>query len=331
MLRIPWRQVLWGDNSCRWGAPGHKTMGVVLETTLTMSTIFALSLQYNNIQGCEIKTIMLWLSHPGLGWLYVFSSFPPSLPLQQRLPLTSKPLELNLRYLAQRIYGSREMYWMTLSWPWPKVTAVASISQNLLVCAIKWEPLIGSLQIMVITWLDFGKIMLETVILAHFPKKFWMCFFKVKHNFGHISGMVGLIDVKWKESASVGYWMFELTHDLDLGCFKVKFLNSSNPGIVGLIDVKCKGSELIWYWADSLTLLFDHTHELDLGVSRPESEIALSQEWGGRLTWNVKDVGHPFMTMILTCVTKVGWLDVHENSDRGDFRHWRAIDISSCD
>ena len=37
------------------------------------------------------------------------------------------------------------------------------------------------------------------------------------------------IDVKQKGSASVGYWVqyetltFDLTHDLDLGCFKVKF------------------------------------------------------------------------------------------------------------
>ena len=32
-----------------------------------------------------------------------------------------------------------------------------------------------------------------------------------------------------------------------------------------------------------------------------------------------KDVSHPFMTMILTCVTMVGWADVPD-SDRGDFR-----------
>ena len=55
-----------------------------------------------------------------------------------------------------------------------------------------------------------------------------------------------------------------------------------------------------------MTLPFDHTHDLDLGVSRSESEIALSQEWGGRLTMSEKDVSHPFMTMILTCVTMVG-------------------------
>ena len=72
-----------------------------------------------------------------------------------------------------------------------------------------------------------------------------MCFFfKVKHYFGHISGMVRLIDVKQKGSASVGYWTqyvtltFDLTHDLDLGCFKVKFRNSFFSGIFGLIKVK---------------------------------------------------------------------------------------------
>ena len=98
--------------------------------------------------------------------------------------------------------------------------------------------------------------------------------------------MVGPIDVKQKGSALVGYWVqymtFDLTHDRELGCFKVKFWNSSISGIVGLIDVKWKGSELIWYLADCMTLPFDHTHDLDLGVSRSEHEIALSQEWGGR-------------------------------------------------
>ena len=161
-----------------------------------------------------------------------------------------------------------------------------------------------------------------------------MCFFKVKHYFGHISGMVGPIDVKRKGSALVGYWVqyvtltFDLPHDLDLGCFKFKFRNSSICRIVGLIDVKWKGSELIWYWAICMTLPFDHTHDLDLGVSRSESEIALSQEWGRLLTMNEKNASHPFMTMILTCVTMVGWADVLD-SDLGDFRRRRAVDISS--
>ena len=63
-----------------------------------------------------------YLSHPSLGWLYVFNSFPPCPrpPPQKLFPLTSKPFELNLWYLAQRIYGSGEMYWMTFPWPWLK-------------------------------------------------------------------------------------------------------------------------------------------------------------------------------------------------------------------
>ena len=69
--------------------------------------------------------------HLGLGWLYVFSLLPrgpphpPRPPPQKLFPLTLKPFELNLWYLAQRIYGSGEMYWMTFLWLWPKVTAVA--------------------------------------------------------------------------------------------------------------------------------------------------------------------------------------------------------------
>ena len=65
-----------------------------------------------------------------------------------------------------------------------------------------------------------------------------MWFFKVKHSTGHISGMVGLIDVKWKGGEPVWYWVnyvtltFDLSHDLDLGLFKVKCQNSFISGIV---------------------------------------------------------------------------------------------------
>ena len=71
---------------------------------------------------------------------------PPRPRLQKLFPPTSKPFELNLWYSALTIYGSGEMYLITFPWPWPKVTAVALISKNLLVCVIKWEPLIESLQ-----------------------------------------------------------------------------------------------------------------------------------------------------------------------------------------
>ena len=199
-------------------------------------------------------SIAFSISHPSLVWLYVFSSFPqrpPRPPLQRLLPLTSKLFELNLRYLGQRIHRSGEMYWMTFPWSWPKVTAVASISKNLLVCTIKWKPIIRSLQNIVAIWpmvvtsLDF-----RAVLFWQFLKKnLDVFFFKVIHCFGHISGMVGPIDVKWKGNASVGYrvWYvtFDLTYDFDLGCFKGKFWNSCISGIVGLIDVKWKGSELM--------------------------------------------------------------------------------------
>ena len=77
-----------------------------------------------------------------------------------------------------------------------------------------------------------------------------------------------------------------------------------------------------------MTLPFDQTHDLDLGVSRSQARIALSQEWDGQFTRNEKYVGHSFMTMILTRVTMVGWAGV-PNSNRGDFRRQGAIDISS--
>ena len=88
--------------------------------------------------------------------------------------------------------------------------------------------------------------------------KFRMCFFKVKHNFGHISGMVGPIDVKQKGSASLdtGYnmrpWPLTLLMTLTMDVSRSNF---------DLIDVKWKGSKLIGYWSDYIymTLPFDHT------------------------------------------------------------------------
>ena len=84
--------------------------------------------------------------------------------------------------------------------------------------------------------------------------------------------MVCPVDVKQKGGALVmlvGYWMnyvtsaIDLTHDLDLGYFKLFFLNSYISGIVGLFDVKRKGSKSVRHWADYITFPFDHTHDLD--------------------------------------------------------------------
>ena len=48
-----------------------------------------------------------------------------------------------------------------------------------------------------------------------------------------------------------------------------------------LIDVKEKENKSIRYWVDGMVLPFDHTHDLDLVVSRSMFEIALFEEWGG--------------------------------------------------
>ena len=226
--------------------------------------------------------VCVFLSHPILVWLYVFSSFPPPRPRpppppQWLLLLTSKPFQLDLKYLGQRKYRPGKMYWMTFGWPWPKVTAVTLINKKLLVCKIMWKPLNQSLQdlvaiflplVMVITWLDFEGILSETLFLANFLRKFRMCFFKAKHSLGHISGMVGPNDVKRKGGASLGYWVnyvtltFDLIHDLDLWFFKVKFQNSCIWGIV--IWLKQKENKSVRYWVECMVLPFDHTHDLDL-------------------------------------------------------------------
>ena len=146
--------------------------------------------------------------------------------------------------------------------------------------------------------------------------------------------MVGPVDVKRKGSALVWYlvwyWTltFDLTHDLDLGCLRSYFEVAVSQEL--LVWLMWNEKEMSWYdtgltvWHCPLTTPMT----FDLVVSRSESEIAISQEWGGRLTWNKKDVSHQFMTMMLTSVTMVWWADVLD-SERGDFRRRRAIDISS--
>ena len=162
--------------------------------------------------------------------------------------------------------------------------------------------------------------------------KNFICVFSRSHTLWAIS-QEWLVRLMWNEKEvhrfNTGYnmWPWPLTSlmTLILDVSRSQFQNSCISGIVGLIDVKWKGSESIWYWADCMTLPLDHTHDLDLGVSRSESEIAISQESGGRSTWNEKDVSHQFMTMMLTSVTMVWLADAPDS----DFRRRRAVDISS--
>ena len=214
------------------------------------------------------------LSHPSLGWLYVFSSFPPPRPRPPPhwlLLLTSKPFEVDLRCLGQRKYSSGKMYWMTVTLTqghgcdidkqkFPclqdKVRITQPITTKLGSYIIAYIPLV-----MVITRIDFGGILSETLFLANFLRKLRMC--SRSNTIGHISGMVGPIDVKRKGGAWVGYWVnyvtltFDLTHDLDLWFFKVKFQNSCIWGIViWLMWNKKKANQLdtgLTVWSCPLT------------------------------------------------------------------------------
>ena len=91
--------------------------------------------------------------------------------------------------------------------------------------------------------------------------------------------MVGPIDVKQKGGASVGFWVnyvistFDLTHDFDLGFFKVKFRNSCISGIaIWLMWNEKKTNKVDTELTVCMALPFDHTHDLNLEVSRSEFE-----------------------------------------------------------
>ena len=97
-----------------------------------------------------------------------------------------------------------------------------------------------------------GNCFLFVCFLLNFLWKYRMCFFKVKYCFGHISAMVGLIDLKRKGGASVWFWVncvtstFDLTHDIELWFFKVNFQNSCISEIaIWLMWNKKKANKLL--------------------------------------------------------------------------------------
>ena len=53
----------------------------------------------------------------------------------------------------------------------------------------------------------------------------------------------------------------------------------------GSIDMEWKGCESIRCWTHYVIL----NYGLNLGLSRSNYEIAISQEWEGQLTWNEND------------------------------------------
>ena len=78
-----------------------------------------------------------------------------------------------------------------------------------------------------------------------------------------------------------------------------------------------------------MILPFDHTHDLGLEVSRSESGNSLISGMGQPIDMESKGCESSIHDHgIDLSVTMVGWADVPD-SDRGDFRRWRATDIPS--
>ena len=107
----------------------------------------------------------IWSNEP----YFFFSSFQPRPPLQRRFPLSSKPFELNLRYLKQRIYWSWSVHWMTFHdlelrpRLWHRLAKFAFLHDK-----VRTTHLIATnrkcfitLTTIIITWLDFGDALLQ--------------------------------------------------------------------------------------------------------------------------------------------------------------------------
>ena len=95
------------------------------------------------------------------------------------------------------------------------------------------------------------------------------------------------------------------------------------------ISTKNYSIAMKWIWisiehlASNVAISFDLGHDLDLGFSRSNFIIAVSQKWQGWLTLSVI---HNHDRDLL--VTKVR-CQVLTESDRGDLRFWCAVDLTS--
>ena len=186
---------------------------------------------------------------------------------------------------------------------------------------------------MLLIWLDYGGTLLET-FLPNFLWKFRMCFFQNQPLYW-IYLRNGWSD--WCETKRRCIsWILGKLCKLDLWphpwpwpwiFFKVKFQNSCISGIVIWLMWKKRKSISIRYW-DYMVLPFDHTHDLDLVVSRSKFEISLFEKWEGWLTWNEGMWVDHSWPWPWSMGNHGGWVDV-PHSDWGDFRRRRVIDISS--
>ena len=179
----------------------------------------------------------------------------------------SKPFVPNHTYLGRRIGLGKCIGWPfhdlePRSWLWHWITKICFLHDEVRTThpittkRDRFMPIV-----MLITWLDFGEILLITFFFLQFILKNFG-FFSGSNTLGHISGMVGgLIDLKQKGNVSVEYWVYyvtftiDLTQDLDLVFFKVKFRNSC-PYLISCwsdwCEMKRKQINMILGW------LYDH-------------------------------------------------------------------------
>ena len=177
--------------------------------------------------------------------------------------------------------------------------------------------------VMLIAWLRMAKILLETVWgdLFYFIFEFRVCFFKVKHSAGHISGMFGPNDMKRKRSALAWYWAYYVnppitpTHDLGIVLLKVKFRNSCNSGMFGVIDT----GPTIWACPLIKPMNWPYNFNVNIGNSLISGLVHVERK--------VYESSIPDHKNDLCGVIMAGRTDV-PHSDPGDFRHWCSIDIS---
>ena len=151
--------------------------------------------------------------------------------------------------------------------------------------------------VMLITWLDFGGILLKTFFLPNFFLKFRTCFFAVRHCFGRIFGMVCWIDMKRKGSVSIGCranyvtLTFDLIHDLDLEFSRSNLeITVSQEWLVWLMWNKKEVNRLdagptIWSW--SLTTPMTLTSEFQGQILKQTYHRNGRADWHGMKTLGV--------------------------------------------
>ena len=107
--------------------------------------------------------------------------------------------------------------------------------------------------------------------------------------------------------------------------FKVTFWKSRNSGMGCPIDMEQKGCESTECWTHVVTFNSDHTHELDLEFSTSDFEIAVSQEWEGRLTWNERDMSRYTYFVTLSYDRDLGFSRSNfENTVRNERAVWHG-------